>query len=187
MGFILKEEFTNEINQACTQAVSKLQTLGYNSKVGTRNGVNYPSIIKGRWRAFLLLDTGMGWTCPLMEAINRPHWDWFLAQNVDMVNTSLLSGLPYALMWEPKSVDLIVDTLQYIIEDPCLIPNAEGSKEFKCPNCESDWDAEQREEGVVGRLFLHDWAFAEPRPEDFPPRWTEERLQELFGKKNFAK
>ena len=187
MGFSLKDEFLVELEHSCSLAVMRLQQKGHQAKLGTRSGMKYPLVIKGRWRAFLLMDTGMGWTCPLMQSINRPHWDWFLSQNTDMVDSSLLSGLAYGLTWDLSSVDLIVDTLEYIIEDPCLITNAEGSEQFKCPNCASDWHTVQSEPGVVGRLFEHTWSFENPEPPEYPANWSMTRLEELFGKKDYVK
>jgi hypothetical protein len=185
MGFKIPEKLLLELDDSCSSAVSHLQQRGHKAKLGTRSGMKYPQIVKGKWRAFLLLDTGMGWTCPLMSSINYPHWDWFVSQNTDMTNSSLISGLAYGLIQDLKSTELMVDTLEYIVEDPCLIPNAAASEQFKCPKCESKWETVQSEPGVIGRLFAHSWGYEEPDPSEYPTKWSITRLEELFGKRNY--
>jgi hypothetical protein len=187
MGFVLKDDFKIKLDASCASAVEMLVNQGLSARVGTHMRMKYPAVIKGKWRIFLLFDLGAGWMCSNMSAINRPHWDWFIAQNIEMMDSSIISGLAFGASMELDSAELISRTLKYICDDPCQIPNAECSEKFECPECISDWDLKQPEKGVVGKTFSHKFSYAPSETEDFPAHWNRFELYRLFGSPDFEK
>lgn len=187
MGNQLTDAEISEIKEICTKAVAILVAKGHKAKVGTRSGIAYPLIKKGEWNAALLLDTGRGWTCPYTQVIRQPHWDWFLTPNMDMVNVSLMSGIAYGLIFDIKSPQLIARTLEYLVSDPCRIPNGNCTENFKCMRCETNWDTKFQEKGVTGRAFEHLWTISPVENTKVPADWDADEVIELFGAANFEK
>ena len=187
MGHKLSDAAIVQVKEVCEAAVEILISKGHKARVGTRSGIAYPLIKKGEWIAALLLDRGMGWACPLYQGIGKPHWDWFLTPNMDMVDVSMMSGLAYGLLFDTKSPQMIARTLEYLVSDPCRIPNGGCTEHFACMRCETNWDTKFREEGVTGRLFDYGYVIDPVENTSPPTDWDETEVKALFGNLNFAK
>ena len=183
----LSQKSLEEVQSVCERAKEILISSGHDARIGQRSGMAYPLVKKGVWTIALLLDTGRGWACPNHQVIQRPHWDWFLTTNMDMVDVSIMTGLPIALLRKTKSPELLAATIESSIDDPCRIPNGRCSKEFKCPQCVLGWDRKNIEKGVVGRSFLDEWS-VEPTEGSIPSlNYDQGKLELLFGKDGWGR
>ena len=183
----LSERSQVDLMNTCTDSVKIMTDNGYIARVGKNGKMSYPAVKKGVWTAALLLDTGSGWACPLYDAINAPHWDWFLATNMEMFDIAVATGLCFGLLGDGKSSEKIALTLEYILMDPCRIPNNNCTENFKCMRCETNWDTKFQEKGVTGRAFEHLWTISPVENTKVPADWDADEAIELFGAANFEK
>jgi hypothetical protein len=186
VGFNLTDQGKEAFNEVCMNSVEILKSKDHKSRVGKSNGDPYPVVQKGIWRAALLLDTGLGWTCPYFEHVKSPHWDWFLTPTMEMTNVALMSGLPWGLLFDLESPKLIAATLEFLISDPCRIPWASCSANFLCPRCESDWETKVEEIGIVGRSFNLEWVVEPTENTGDPDGWNWDIVTRLFDGEKFG-
>ena len=183
----LSERSQVDLLNTCTESVKIMTDNGYIARVGKNGKMSYPAVKKGVWTAALLLDTGSGWACPLYDAINAPHWDWFLATNMEMFDIAVATGLCFGLLGDGKSSEKIALTLEYILMDPCRIPNNNCSPNFQCLECDLDWQTKVPDIGTSGRGFNLEYSLY-PEKGSLPPQgWDEDTAKLLFGEKDFMK
>jgi len=176
----LSEQEIRDIQVISEGVVNLLNELGLDARVGKSQGVPYPSVREGAWSVYLMWDHGAGWTCQAYERIG-PHWHWFISSNIENFGSSYASGFSAALLSQPNNWELMSYMIRFILIDPCRIPYAFSTPEFKCPECSGDWGIAQKEEGVFGK-------FATPliplmtTPGSFDPDdWNLESVKIAFG------
>jgi hypothetical protein len=181
----LSDRSIEDLRNTCTEAVAILTEKGYKARVGKSGRMTYPAVKKGVWTAALILDTGLGWACPLYDAINAPHWDWFLTTNMDMFNVAVASGLGWGLLGKGKSPEVVARTLEYILMDPCRLPNNNCSPNFECLECDLDWDTKISDMGIIGRAFNLEFSLYPEEGTFAPAGWNEVEAKILFGEKDY--
>jgi hypothetical protein len=125
---------------AVEQCVQILNDWGWGAKIGTRAGFTYPAIRHEKWTAALEWDSGIGRTCGGFRNIGVPHWDWYLANNLEMFQVEYAGGTPVgSLLDNPYNPKGMAYALYLILLDPCRIPKARCTIGFSCPECTNKW------------------------------------------------
>jgi hypothetical protein len=181
----LSDRSLEDLRNTCRDAVAILTDKGYTARVGKNGKMSYPAVKKGVWTAALLLDTGYGWACPIYDVINAPHWHWFLTTNMDMFDVGVASGLAWGLLGNGKSAETVALTLEYILMDPCRIPNNNCSPNFECLECDLDWDTRISDVGTIGRGFNLEFSLYPEEGSTPPNGWNEAQAKILFGEKDY--
>lgn len=185
MRGLLSDASAEDLFKTSTDAVAILTDKGYKARVGRSGRMSYPAVKKGLWTAALLLDTGYGWACPLYDAINKPHWDWFLTTNMDMFDVGVASGLGWELLRNGKSPEIVARTLEYILMDPCRVPNNHCSPNFECLECDLDWNTRIPDVGTIGRSFNLEFSLYPAEGTTASAGWDEAEAKFLFGDNDY--
>ena len=135
------------------KTVNNLIEVGLNAKVGSKNGLAYPSVRMGKWTLALQWDDGFGWSCPAYEIKKNPHWHWFLTPNLENFKVSYATGMSAKLFAFPHNSVYISGVMRFVAGDPCRIPYSHCTPKFMCPECSDSWDITQNDESVFGRFM----------------------------------
>ena len=166
-----------------SEVVALLKKAGHNAKVGKSGGLSYPSAKEGVWSACLLWDFGSGWSCPGYKKFGGPHWHWFLTTNMEFTGRSYATGISLRAMQDPSNPGLLSSIIRFVLSDPCRLPMAASTPDFKCPDCLGEWDEVQIEPSVFGKFRSElKPLLVSPGSVD-PEGWDSKAIEIAFGNK----
>jgi len=150
---LYSEEQKRQFKQVAEETVNLLNNVGYEARVGSQQGLSYPSVREGAWTLAMLWDDGKGWSCPGYLKFPGPHWHWFLTPNLENFGVSYATGISLRLLVDPFNANLISFIMRFVLSDPCRVPHAGRTPNFLCPDCAGDWEISQAEPGVTGKFL----------------------------------